>query len=76
MGWERDFENWSDSFYCGGEPPRERIEAKIGGIYELYDAVWDKVVNVIVCTASNKDDIESLLNDNSNGIWWWRRLKW
>jgi len=73
MGWERDFEAWRDSFHCGGEPPREWIEAELGAVYELYDAVLDKVVRVIVCTASNKDGIEKSLNYDTDDIWWWRK---
>lgn len=77
MGAYTDFENWRDDLYCGGEPPREWIEAELGAVYELYDAVVDKVVRVIVCTASNKDGIEKSLNYETNDdIWWWRKLKW
>ena len=69
-----DFENWRDSIHCGGEEPKEWCEAEIGAEYELYDAVWDKVINTIVCTADNKDKIEESLNDDINDLWWYRKV--
>ena len=71
--WERDYENWRDSFYCGGERPVERIEAELGAIYELYDYINDKVMQTVVCTEYNKDKIEDSLNDSTNDMWTYRR---
>ncbi len=75
MGVWKDFENWRDNIYCGGEKPQERIEAEIGAEYELYDAIYDKVEEIVVCTEENKDTIERSLNDNSNDIWWYRKVE-
>ena len=69
-----DFENWRDDIHCGGEKPKKWWEAEIGAEYELYDAVWDKVINTIVCTADNKDKIEQSLNDDINDMWWYRKV--
>lgn len=71
----KEFEDWRDSLYCGGERPREWIEAELGARYELYDAVYDKVTKVVVCTTENKDKIEKSLNDNLNDLWRYRKEK-
>lgn len=71
--WERDYENWRDSFHVGGERPIERIEAEIGVTYELYDYIYDRVERTVVCTEENKEIIEDSLNDMENDMWAYRR---
>ena len=75
MGVWKDFEDWRDSLYCGGERPREWIEAELGARYEMYDCVYDKVVKVITCTEKNKAKIEESLNDTENDLWYYRKEK-
>ena len=73
MGAYTDFENWRDDLYCGGEPPREYVEAELGATYELYDAINSRIEELVVCTPENKSKIESSLNDDMNDMWWWRK---
>lgn len=73
MGVWRDFERWRDSIYCGGERPKEWIEAELGARYELFDCVYDKVRKTAVCTEKNKAEIEASLNDDINDLWYWRK---
>ena len=72
-----EYERWRDDIYCGGEPEPERIEAIIGVKYELYDAVWDKIVRTEICTEANKAEIEKSLNESFevNDVWWWRKVQ-
>lgn len=68
-----EFEDWRDSMHCGGEKPVEWREAEIGAKYEMYDAIYDKVVKTVKCTEANKGEIERSLNDSTNDIWWYRK---
>ena len=69
-----DFENWRDSMHCGGEEPKEWIEAEIGAKYELRDYVYDRVEKIVVCTKNNKDAIERNLNDENNDLWGYHKI--
>ena len=73
MGVWKDFEDWRDSLYCGGERPKERREAELGARYELFDCVYDKVMKVVTCTEQNKAEIERSLNDTENDLWYYRK---
>ena len=68
------FEDWRNEIHCGGEQPKEWIEAEIGAEYELYNPVWDKVEETVVCTEDNTDKIEKSLNDDINDLWWYRKV--
>lgn len=60
----RQFENWRDEIHCGSRYDKPWREAEIGERYELFDAVWDKVLKVVTCSESNRDEIEWSLNNN------------
>ena len=71
----KEYEDWRDNIHCGGERPEDWTEAEQGATYELVWLPTDEVLEVVTCTAENKERIERNLNDWSNDLQRFRKAE-